>query len=285
MQQTLTAKLAQLTIAVACASMLAACGGGGSDNNTSGGSGTSGGNGGGTAGGSNTGGGSNTDGGGSSNAGGGSTGSGSSTAFDPSSEKTVAEDNAKKTSYGGKVTPVSYVLHNQDHTVVTLNGQRYGDATDWLIDLEQIQLKSTDGGDTASWSGSLVKSQSKFFAEEGVLMACAGTWDKFTNIAIDKAAEVISVTDIAKLAGTYTEYSCGTEDIKGEQGAFSIDANGVMSNDYGKYDAKALMSPSGLSPEAGLNIKARGYIINGIKVIIMKDTEGSDKSQTVAFAQ
>lgn len=276
MQQTLSAKLAQITIAVACASMLAACGGGGSDSNTPQSGGDT------TAGGGNTNtGGDNTSGGGT--IGGGTSGSGDSSSFNPSSTQNVAENSSNTSTYGS-VKPVEYVLHNQDHTATTVKGQRYGDSSKWLIDLGVIQLSSNDGGNNATWGGSLVKASSRFFADQGILMACAGTWDKFTNIAIDAAATVADNT--AKLAGTYTEYSCGTDGYKGEPGAFTIDSSGaIRAGDGMAVDAAALFGPNGWSPEAGLNIKARGYIVNGVKVIIMKDAEGSDKSMTVSIAR
>ena len=42
-----------------------------------------------------------------------------------------------------------------------------------------------------------------------------------------------------------------------------------------------MFSANGWQVDSSLNIKARGYIINGMKVIIMKDTEGGEKAISV----
>lgn len=259
MQQTFTAKLAQISIAIACASMLAACGGGGSDGDSKSSTEQPGG-------GSNSG-----------------SGSDNSSKFTPSSEKTVAEDATTKSQYGDKVAPVTYTLHKQDHSVMTLNGQRYGDATNWSIDLGDIKLSSKDGGNNATWSGTLPTAPSKFFADEAVLMACAGTWDKYTNIAVSAAAT--KPASLAEMAGSYDEFSCGIEGINGDTAAFIVATDGSVKSSEGMVvDTAQLFSAKGWSPEPGFTMWGAAYMVNGYKIIILKDSENGETAQTVSIS-
>ena len=275
MQQTLSSKLTQIAIATACAALLAACGGGGggddSQNNSNNQEQP------GNGGGNNNGGGGNNNGGGGNNNGGSETGSGSNPSFDSGATANVAVDNTVKNSYGGAVTAANYLLHKADQSVTEVMGQRYGNSTSWKLDLgaDLVQLTSNDGGNNISWSGALVKARSRVFGDEQVLMACSGTWSKFTNVAITEDAKVANIAD---LAGSYDGYDCSQDDFNGTKGDIIVGSDGSLKSKSGiTADVNALFSANGWQVDKSLNIKARGYIINGMKVIIMKDVEDGEK--------
>ena len=268
MQQTFSSKLTQIAVATACAAMLAACGGGGGDNNQNNtnnqeqpGGGSSGGNGG--------------------SNGGSDTGTSSNPSFDSGATATVAVDNTVQNSYGGAVTAANYLMHKADQSVTAVMGQRYGTSTSWKLDLgaDLFQLTSNDGGKNISWSGALVKARSRVFGDEQVLMACSGTWSKFTNVAITEDAKVASIAD---LAGTYDRYDCSQDDFNGTKGDITVGSDGSLKSKNGvTADVNAMFSANGWQVNKSLNIKARGYIINGMKVIIMKEVEGGEKAISV----
>ena len=266
MQQTFSSKLTQIAIATACAALLAACGGGGDNNqnNTNNqeqpGGGSSNGNGG-----TNTGG----------------TGTTSNPSFDSSATATVAVDSTVKNSYGGTVTAANYLLHKADQSVTEVLGQRYGNSTNWKLDLgaNLFQLTSNDGGNNISWNGALVKARSRVFGDEQVLMACSGTWSKFTNVAITEDAKVANIAD---LVGTYDRYDCSQDDFNGTKGDITVGSDGSLKSKSGiTADVNAMFSANGWQVDKSLNIKARGYIINGMKVIIMKDLENGENAISV----
>lgn len=268
MQQTFSSKLTQIAVATACAAMLAACGGGGGDNNQNNtnnqeqpGGGSSGGNGG--------------------SNGGSDTGTSSNPSFDSGATATVAVDNTVQNSYGGAVTAANYLMHKADQSVTAVMGQRYGTSTSWKLDLgaDLFQLTSNDGGKNISWSGALVKARSRVFGDEQVLMACSGTWSKFTNVAITEDAKVASIAD---LAGTYDRYDCSQDDFNGTKGDITVGSDGSLKSKNGvTADVNAMFSANGWQAGNSFNIKARGYIINGMKVIIMKEVEGGEKAISV----
>ena len=267
MQQTFSSKLTQIAIATACAALLAACGGGGGDNNQNNtnnqeqpGVGSSNGNDG-----TNTGG----------------TGTGSNPSCDSGATATVAVDSTVQNSYGGSVTAANYILHKADQSVTEVLGQRYGNSTSWKLDLgtDLIQLISNDGGNNISWSGALVKARSRVFGDEQVLMACSGTWSKFTNVAITEDAKVANIAD---LVGSYDRYDCSQDDFNGTTGDITVGSDGSLKSKSGiTADVNAMFSANGWQVDRSLNIKARGYIIDGMKVIIMKDLENGENAISV----
>lgn len=260
-------RLTQLSLAMACAALMTACGGGGGGGDDKGGSNTeqpsNPGNGGNTGG--NTGG----------------TPAEPNAAFDAAATVTVPKDANTERTYGEVSKPVSYIFHKRDKTVTKVDGTRYGTPTNWKIDLslQVLELYTVGAQQELVWGGFNVRADSRAFSNEDVLLACTEAKPEMTNIAINATAQVATLD---QLAGTYDLFSC--DNLKGDAAEVTINADGTAKTKAGDVvDASMMLHANGWS-DAGVTRKARGYIINGLKAIVIKEEGGDSPGMYLALS-
>lgn len=264
MSKTLNVKLAQLSIALACAAMMAACGGGSDGGSPSPGTDSSA-----DAGNS---GGADTPSGNTDNPGNGD--SAKLLNFEPTSTIDVAVDAAKEQEYGGvPPTVVSYVMHQANGEVVTINAQRYGDQSNdssvsrsFYIDLgaDQLQL-GFSGVEHGSNSWSMRPNGGQSYANFNILMTCP---EEGASIAIPAGASVTSDLGLLQYWESSPRWPLGvsllTCDSSGLSGvAMSLDSAGnaealISPSPVTGWDAK-VFSEEGWTPEPGVHWKAQLY--------------------------
>lgn len=233
MQQTFTAKLAQISIAIACASMLAACGGGGSDGDSKpsteqpgGGSNTGGSN----TGGSNTGG---------SNTGGSNTG-GLHKAGD-FTQKTVeqADRSATIDPDGGKLASAAqdFLYFKTDRATQLVKGWKYTEGSTFAYDFGQYVYVSDMNKFEDPLSGKQLNAYP--FLNNQLLMGCeAAKWQSTFVVALSAT----EVTDLAELDGkSYKQYSCDPGEVKG------YDPITITGGKFDGIPVTQLFSPSGFN--------------------------------------
>lgn len=264
MKKQMFSRLTQLSLAMACAALLTACGGGGGGDDDKGGSGN------------------NTEVPGNGNNGGNSGVVEANPAFDPASTSNQAKDADQERSYSGLSTPVSYIFHKRDKTVSTANGFRYGDTTNsWKIDLglQVLDLYTVGQELKLIWGGYNVRADSRAFSAENVMLLCTEAKPEMTNILVNAKAEVAS---LSQLDGTYDMFSC--DDLNGGTGDLTINTDGTAKTKSGAVvDASMMLHAEGWT-EAGVNRKARGYLINGIKAIVIKEEGGDSPGMYLALS-
>ena len=262
MKKQMFSRLSQLTLAMACAAMLTACGGGGGGDDDKGSSG----------------GGSNTEqpskpGNGGNDGNSGVTPVEPNKAFDPASTVTTPKDDNTERTYGEVSKPVSYVFHKRDKSVIKADGTRYGTPTNWKIDLglQVLELYTVGKDQELVWGGFNVRADSRAFSNEDALLICTEAKPEMTNVAINATAQVAT---LEQLAGDFNMFSC--DNLKGDTAELTINADGSAKTKSGAVvNASQMLHADGWTQD-GVNRKARGYLLSsGVKAIVVKE-EGGD---------
>lgn len=243
MQQTFTAKLAQISMAIACASMLAACGGGGGDSDGDKKPGTE------QPGGGNNNGGSNSGGNGSSGGNGGSNGGGSNTNgsglhpagdFKPTTVK-PADRSATIDPSGSKLfaDPRNFLYFKTNRATQFVEGWKYteGSGSSFAYDLGQYVYVS-DINKFEEPSSSKQLSAYSFLGDQ-LLMGCeAANWQSTFVVSLN----AVEVTHLAELDGkSYKQYSCDPGEVKG------YDPITITGGKFDGIPVTQLFSPSGFN--------------------------------------
>ena len=258
MKRQMFSRLSQLTLAMACAAMLTACGGGGGDDDKG-----------------NPGGGSNTE--QPTNPGNGGnpgvTPDAPNAAFDPATTVTTPKDANTERTYGEVSKPVSYIFHKRDKSVIKADGTRYGTAINWKIDLglQVLELYTVGKDQELVWGGFNVRADSRAFSNEEALLICTEAKSEMTNVAINAESQVAT---LEQLAGEYNMFSC--DNLKGDTAELTINADGSAKTKSGAVVNASMMLHADGWTENGVNRKARGYVLSsGAKAIVVKE-EGGD---------